>query len=63
VAKARKGGPGGGDAGGGTPEERLKRWQELNARIDKGEFGEEIRKLPEEERKQRMRELRSKKQQ
>jgi multidrug efflux system membrane fusion protein len=35
----------------------------MNARIDKGEFGEEIRKLPEEERKQRMRELRSKKQQ
>jgi multidrug efflux system membrane fusion protein len=47
----------------GTPEERLKRWQALNARIDKGEFGEEIKKLPEEERKQRMRELRSKKQQ
>jgi multidrug efflux system membrane fusion protein len=45
----------------GTPEERLKRWQELNARIDKGEFGEEIRKLPEEERKKRMRELRDKK--
>jgi multidrug efflux system membrane fusion protein len=47
----------------GTPEERLKRWQELNARIDKGEFGEEIRKLPEEERKQRMRELRDRKKQ
>jgi len=47
----------------GTPEERLKRWQEMNARIDKGEFGEEIKKLPEEERKQRMRELRGKKQQ
>jgi multidrug efflux system membrane fusion protein len=47
----------------GTPEERLKRWQDTNARIDKGEFGEEIRKLPEEERKQRMRELRSKKSQ
>jgi multidrug efflux system membrane fusion protein len=47
-----------------SPEERLKRWQELNARIDKGEFGEEIRKLPEEERKAKMRELRgSKKQQ
>jgi len=56
VAKARKPAP-----GGGTPEERLKRWQELNARIDKGEFGEEIRKLPEEERKQKMRELRAKK--
>jgi multidrug efflux system membrane fusion protein len=57
----RKGPGQGADAG--TPEERLKRWQELNARIDKGEFGEEIRKLPEEERKQRMRELRGKKQQ
>jgi len=45
----------------GTPDERLKRWQEMNARIDKGEFGEEIKKLPEEERKQKMRELRSKK--
>ncbi len=47
----------------GTPEEKAKRWQEINARIDKGEFGEEIKKLPEEERKQRMRELRSRKQQ
>jgi len=46
-----------------SADERLKRWKELNARIDKGEFGEEIRKLPEEERKQRMREMRSKKQQ
>ncbi|MFY9316293.1 MAG: MdtA/MuxA family multidrug efflux RND transporter periplasmic adaptor subunit [Burkholderiales bacterium] len=44
-----------------TIDERLKRWQALNARIDKGEFGEEIRKLPEEERKKRMRELRAKK--
>jgi multidrug efflux system membrane fusion protein len=43
------------------PKERLRRWQELNARIDKGEFGEEMRKLPEEERKQKMRELRAKK--
>jgi multidrug efflux system membrane fusion protein len=55
------------DAKGGfeklSPEERAKRWQETNARIDKGEFGEEIKKLPEEERKQRMRELRAKKQQ
>jgi multidrug efflux system membrane fusion protein len=42
-----------------SAEERQKRWTELNARIDRGEFGEEIRKLPEEERKQRMRELRS----
>jgi multidrug efflux system membrane fusion protein len=46
----------------GTADEKTKRWQEMNARIDKGEFGEEIKKLPEEERKQRMRELRSKKQ-
>lgn len=35
-------------------EERTKRWLELDARIDRGEFGEEIRKLSEEERKQRM---------
>ena len=41
-------------------EERAKRWQELNARIDRGDFGEEIKKLPEEERKKRMRELREK---
>jgi len=39
-------------------EERTKRWLELDARIDRGEFGEEIRKLSEEERKQRMGELR-----
>jgi multidrug efflux system membrane fusion protein len=51
------GGPGSGP-GGGSPEERQKRWSELNARIDRGEFGEEIKKLPEEERKQRMREMR-----
>ena len=63
VAKARKPAPGAAAAGGGTPEERLKRWQELNARIDKGEFGEEIKKLPEEERKQKMRELRQQKSQ
>ncbi len=41
-----------------SAEERQKRWTELNARIDRGEFGDEIRKLPEEERKQRLRELR-----
>lgn len=41
-----------------STEERKKHWLELDARIDRGEFGEEIRKLPEEERKQRMRELR-----
>ena len=41
-------------------EERAKRWQDLNARIDKGEFGDEIKKLPEEERKKKMRELREK---
>lgn len=48
----------GGSPGGGSAEERQKRWVETNARIDRGEFGEEIKKLPEEERKQRMRELR-----
>ena len=47
--------PGGGD---GSMDERRRRWAEINARIDRGEFGEEIRKLPEEERRQRMRELR-----
>jgi len=45
-----------------TPDERLKRWQEMNARIDKGEFGEAMKKLSEDERKQKMRELRSNKQ-
>ncbi len=71
----RKGGAGKGKAAEGgakaeaggvekfSPEERAKRWAETNARIDKGEFGEEIKKLPEEERKQRMREMRSKKSQ
>jgi multidrug efflux system membrane fusion protein len=73
--RRKRGEKGGGEKGAGkgeeakggfeklSPEERAKRWQELNARIDKGEFGEEIKKLPEEERKQKMRELRSKKQQ
>jgi multidrug efflux system membrane fusion protein len=45
-------------SGGGSPEEKQKRWAEINARIDKGEFGEEIKKLPEEERKLKMREMR-----
>jgi multidrug efflux system membrane fusion protein len=45
-----------------SADERLKRWKALNERIDKGEFGEEIKKLPEEERKKRMLELRGKKQ-
>ena len=47
-----------GGSSGGSPEEKQKRWAEINARIDRGEFGEEIKKLPEEERKQRMREIR-----
>jgi multidrug efflux system membrane fusion protein len=42
----------------GSAEERQKRWAETNARIERGEFGEEIKKLSEPERKQRMRELR-----
>jgi multidrug efflux system membrane fusion protein len=60
AAEARPDGNGAGGANGpgGSPEERQKRWAELNARIDRGEFGEEIKKLPEEERKQRMREMR-----
>ena len=58
AAKAPRSPAGPGGPGGGSPEERQKRWAETNARIDRGEFGEEIKKLPEEERKQRMRELR-----
>ena len=53
---AQRGSGGGWDAL--TPEERLKRWKEINARIDRGEFGEELKKLPEEERKQVMRDIR-----
>jgi multidrug efflux system membrane fusion protein len=49
--------PGGGEFA--SPEERRKRWAEMNARIDRGEFGEEIKKLSEDDRKQRIRELRS----
>ena len=51
-----------GASGGGqglSAEERQKSWSEINARIDRGDFGEEIKKLPEEARKQRMRELRA----
>jgi membrane fusion protein, multidrug efflux system len=67
AADARQGPPAGADAtketvqgGGAEPsaEERRKRWAEINARIDRGEFGEEIKKLPEEGRRQRMLELR-----
>jgi len=50
-----QGGQGGQDM---TPEERQKRWAELNKRIDAGEFGEEIKKLPEDQRRQRMMEMR-----
>ncbi len=48
-----------GDGQGLSAEERQNRWREINARIDRGDFGEEIRKLPEEGRKQRIRELRA----
>lgn len=41
-----------------SPEERQKRWAEINKRIDAGEFGEEIKKLPEDQRRQKMMELR-----
>ena len=41
-----------------SQEERQKRWVELNKRIDAGEFGEEIKKLPEDQRRQKMMELR-----
>jgi len=60
---ARKGG-GGAPGGAQAPsaEERQKRWADINARIDRGEFGEEMKKLPEEERRQRMIELRRQRQ-
>ena len=41
-----------------SDEEKRQRWAEINARIDRGEFGEEMKKLPEEERMRRMAELR-----
>ena len=41
-----------------TPEEKRARWADVNARIDRGEFGEEIKKLSEDDRKKKMRELR-----
>lgn len=41
-----------------TEEERQKRWAEINKRIDAGEFGEEIKRLPEDQRRARMMELR-----
>ncbi len=60
-AAGAAGAPATADAQGGqnmTPEERQKRWADINKRIDAGEFGEEIRKLPEDQRRQRMMELR-----
>ncbi|WP_075257606.1 MdtA/MuxA family multidrug efflux RND transporter periplasmic adaptor subunit [Herbaspirillum camelliae] len=58
-AQAGAGGDAGqGAQGGMSPEERQKRWAELNKRIDAGEFGEEIKKLPEDQRRQKMMELR-----
>jgi multidrug efflux system membrane fusion protein len=56
AGSAKEPGPGAGKEL--SPEERRQRWAELNARIDRGEFGEDMKKLPEEERKQRMLELR-----
>jgi len=49
-------------AGTGTasPDDRAKRWADLNARIDRGEFGDAMKKLPEDQRKQAMRDLRAK---
>lgn len=49
---------GGDPAQNATPEERQKRWAELNKRIDNGEFGEAIKKLPEDQRRQKMMEMR-----
>ena len=60
--KRGQGGEGGQGGQGGqgnlSPEERQKRWAEINKRIDAGEFGEEIKKLPEDQRRQKMMELR-----
>ncbi len=51
--------PGAGGGGfGGTPEERQKRWEAVKKRIDAGEFGEEIKKLPEEAQKAKIEEMR-----
>lgn len=55
--RRKNGGAAAGDAN-ATPEERQKRWAELNKRIDNGEFGEEIKKLPEDQRRQKMMEMR-----
>jgi len=60
VVAAPAGGAGAGGSGGfgGTPEERQKRWEAVKKRIDAGEFGEEIKKLPEDEQKAKMQEMR-----
>ena len=47
---------------GGTPEERQKRWEAIKKRIDAGEFGDDIKKLPEEEQKAKMQEMRRQRQ-
>jgi multidrug efflux system membrane fusion protein len=54
-AAANADGANGQKGAGGTPEERQKRWEAIKKRIDAGEFGEDIKKLPEEEQKQEMR--------
>ncbi|MCJ0761844.1 MdtA/MuxA family multidrug efflux RND transporter periplasmic adaptor subunit [Variovorax terrae] len=66
---ARRGGPGGraaasapADSAALSPEERQKRWEDLNRRIDAGEFGEDIKKLPEDQRRERMKTLRAQRQ-
>jgi multidrug efflux system membrane fusion protein len=41
-----------------SPEERERRWQAVKKRIDAGEFGEEIKKLPEDQQKAKMQEMR-----
>ena len=54
----RDGAPRKARADAGSAEERQKRWEALNARIEKGEFGDALRALPEDERKARVREWR-----
>jgi membrane fusion protein, multidrug efflux system len=61
AAGARKGGASAAAPGAKaapSDEERRRRWAEINARIDRGEFGEEMKKLAPEERMRRMAELR-----
>ncbi len=67
VTAPRKGGAEAGarTQGGGpelSPEARRKRWEAINARIEAGEFGEEVKKMSQEDRIKYMLELRRQRQ-